>query len=86
MGYETLFKDHLASVEIESIVPLLEQRKYAILSGLLAFVFITFAIIISYSKKNIFIKFLLYTLLSIIGSLFLSMCTIFSSNSFGVYI
>lgn len=79
-------KDQLNTISIEPVAPLLAQRKLAILTSLVAIIFVTLAIMVSYSKKHFIYKFALYTILSMIGSLFLAMGTIFTSNSFGVYI
>ncbi|CAL9737484.1 dolichyl-diphosphooligosaccharide--protein glycosyltransferase subunit Ost5p [Monosporozyma servazzii] len=86
MGYKTLIKEHLNTVAIEPVVPLISQTKLAILASIVAIIFVTLAIIVSYSKKQFVYKLTVYTILSIIGSLFLAMATIFTSNSFGVYI
>ncbi|WBF12658.1 hypothetical protein N7582_001967 [Saccharomyces uvarum] len=73
----------------DSFVPFIDlniQPKFAICGLLITLTLISSAFFVVGSKSSFFKKFFLYTILSIIGSLFAGLTTVFATNSFGVYV
>ncbi|CAI1981440.1 hypothetical protein SEUBUCD646_0G00570 [Saccharomyces eubayanus] len=86
MSYEQLYKEFHSTDSFVPFIGLNTQPKYAICGLLITLTLISSACFVVGSKSSFLKKFFLYTLLSIIGSLFAGLTTVFATNSFGVYV
>ncbi|EJT42443.1 OST5-like protein [Saccharomyces kudriavzevii IFO 1802] len=82
----SLKKEFHSTNSFEPFIDLDTQPKFAICGLLVTLVLISSALFIVGSKSSFVKKFFLYTILSVIGSLFAGLTTVFASNSFGVYV
>lgn len=72
--------------EFESFIPLETQPRYATIALVISLIFIFTALGTISGKKSHFIAdFFKFTFLSLLGSLFFGIATVFLTNSFGVY-
>lgn len=67
-------------------MPLVKQPYYAAVALVLALLFISGAVSVTYTNRSVLSKFPVYFLLTIVASLFSGAAIVFASNSFGVYV
>ncbi|KTB14140.1 Dolichyl-diphosphooligosaccharide--protein glycosyltransferase subunit OST5 [Nakaseomyces glabratus] len=88
MSYNALFlqEKYETSTPFTPLIELSRQPKLAFVTLLLALLTISLALATAGSSKGFVQKFIYYTILTAIGSLFFGIGTVFLSNSFGVYV
>ncbi|CAB4251971.1 similar to Saccharomyces cerevisiae YGL226C-A OST5 Zeta subunit of the oligosaccharyltransferase complex of the ER lumen [Maudiozyma barnettii] len=86
MGYETLYNEFHANENVQAFIPLAQQPRYGIMATVLALLFLFGAVMTACSKKSIVPKFLIFTFLSVFGSILFAIAAIFVSDAFGVYV
>ncbi|CCK68491.1 dolichyl-diphosphooligosaccharide--protein glycotransferase subunit KNAG_0B00420 [Huiozyma naganishii CBS 8797] len=89
MAYEELFKDLQSTATVGPIIALDLQPRYAMVAAIVTLLLGSFALVVLYSNegnKLSLSKISKYTLLSGLASVFFALATIFTSNSFGVYV
>ncbi|KAM3160388.1 Dolichyl-diphosphooligosaccharide-protein glycosyltransferase subunit OST5 [Lachancea thermotolerans] len=86
-SYQEVYKLYHQASEFEGVVALESQPMYGTIAAVLALVFIALALS-SISKAAglpLGLQFVQYSFLSLAGSAFFGLATIFLTNSFGVY-
>ncbi|CAI6510070.1 BAF_HP2_G0017780.mRNA.1.CDS.1 [Saccharomyces cerevisiae] len=86
MTYEQLYKEFHSSKSFQPFIHLDTQPKFAICGLIVTLAVLSSALFTVGSKSSYIKKLLFYTILSVIGSLFAGLTTVFASNSFGVYV
>ncbi|QHS73124.1 dolichyl-diphosphooligosaccharide--protein glycotransferase subunit SPAR_G00340 [Saccharomyces paradoxus] len=86
MTYEQLYKEFHSTDSFQPFIRLDTQPKFAICGVLVTLAVLSSALFTVGSKSSFIKKLFLYTILSVTGSLFAGLTTVFASNSFGVYV
>ncbi|EDO15368.1 hypothetical protein Kpol_460p3 [Vanderwaltozyma polyspora DSM 70294] len=87
MSYEQLYNEYTLSRAFEPVFALESQPTMAIVASLISLVLVSLSILVMKSKNHsIVVKFIIFSIISAIASLFCGITTVFTTNSFGVYV
>ncbi|SMN18055.1 similar to Saccharomyces cerevisiae YGL226C-A OST5 Zeta subunit of the oligosaccharyltransferase complex of the ER lumen [Maudiozyma saulgeensis] len=86
MGYETIYNEFHSNEQVQAFIPLAQQPRYGILATILCLIFLFGAVMTACSKRSIIPKFIIFTFLSVIGSVLFGIAAIFVSDALGVYV